>query len=309
MKAVWNVSTVGIPWMDMSPDGSLSAVVDDEGAILYLVKPDGTSVSFDLKRNDAVRPIVSGVAVLNGKAYVAGTYQNFAGLRIYSWNGLVSEEKHGWSGSIGEEVVRSPSGNHMCYRADNKLFCDGKRIQLDYNILSVSDSGLVVLSTGDRSIVLGEGRELFSLNTNSALAYKDRVLASEDGKLRIYSSNGELQAEKEGYTFDRTILLRWTLIPSEKYIFWHEAFENTHVLAWNLSEVGELPGFPYFANENFVVTGKDDVLHCYSLKDLHEIWSVERNDIGYVRLSDDEKVLLVSGETGGFYLYTAESIS
>ena len=183
-------------------------MVDDEGAVLYLVKPDGTSVSFDLKRNDAVRPVVSGVAVLNGKAYVAGTYQNFAGLRIYSWNGLVSEEKHGWSGSIGEEIVRSPSGNHMCYRADNKLFCDGKKIQLDYNILSVSDSGLVVLLAGDRSIILGEGRELFSLNTNRALAYKDRVLASEDGKLRLYSSNGELQAEKEGYTFDRITLLR-----------------------------------------------------------------------------------------------------
>ncbi|MBO8179287.1 MAG: hypothetical protein H0Z19_02205 [Archaeoglobus sp.] len=99
-----------------------------------------------------------------------------------------------------------------------------------------------------------------------------------------------------------------SLIPSEKYIFWHEAFENTHVLAWNLSEVGELPGFPYFANENFVVTGKDGVLHCYSLKDLHEVWNVERNDIGYVKLSDDGKVLLVSGETGGFYLYTAVNI-
>jgi len=308
MELVWNVSTVGIPWMDMSPDGSLSAVIDDEGTILYLVKPDGTSVSFDLKANDAIRPVVSGVVVVGGEAYVAGSYESFAGLRIYSWEGLVSEEKHGWSGSIGEEILRSPSGNHVCYHADNRVFCDGKEISRDYSILSVSDSGLVVLSAGESSIIPREGQEIFGLNTGKVIAYRDRVLASEDGKLRIYSSNGEPQAEKEGYAFDQTILLKWTLIPTEKYIFWHEAFEDTHVLTWNLTEVKELPGFPYFANENFVITASNGVIHCYSLDDFHEVFSVKvpGDSLGYIKLSDDGKVMLVSGETGGFWLYSAE---
>lgn len=257
MKKVWEVSTIGIPWMDMSPDGNLSAVIDEGKGILYLVKPN-RNTSFDLRRDDEIKPVVSGIVVLDGKAYVAGSYEKFAGVRIYSWSGFVSEVKHGWSGSIGEEIIRSPSGNHMCYRADNKLFCDGKEILLDYSIISVSDSGLVVLSKDDKSVILKDGRKLFDLNTSKVISYRELILASEDGKLKIYSSNEEILMEKEGYTFDQTTLLRWTLLPTEKYIFWHEALGNTHILNWNLSEVGELPGFPYFANENFVVTGDND---------------------------------------------------
>jgi len=308
MSPVWNVSTAGIPFMDLSPDGSLAAAIDWEGHKLYLVKPDGSSVSYDLQENDPVQPVISGVAVIDGKAYVVGHYENFAGLRIYSWEGLVGEEKHGWSGSIGEEIVRSPSGNHMCYHADCKVFCDGKKIPLDYSILSVSDTGLVVLSASHHSIILREGQKLFGLNTGKVITYKDRILASEDGKLRIYSSNGELQVEKEGYSFDQTTLLRWTLIPSKKYIFRHEPFENTHVLTWNLTEVKDLPGFPYFANENFVVTAKDGVIHCYSLEDFHEVFSVKvpGDSLGYIKLSDDGRVMLVSGEWGSFWLYSAK---
>ncbi len=162
-----------------------------------------------------------------------------------------------------------------------------------------------MLSIEDKSIILKEGQELFGLNTSEVIAYRDRILASEDEKLKVYTSSGELLAEKEGYGFRQTTLLRWTLIPTEKYLFRHEPLENTYVLTWNLTKVGELPGFPYFANENFVVTGKDGVLHCFSIQDFHEVWSVERDDVGYVRLSDDGKVLLVSGETGGFWLYTS----
>jgi len=307
MSPIWNVSTAGIPFMDLSPDGSLAAAIDWEGHKLYLVKPDGSSVSYDLQENDAVQPVVSGVVVLDGEAYVAGHYESFVGLRIYSWAGLVSEKKHAWSGSVSEELVRSPSGNHVCYHVDCKVFCDGKKIAGDYSIMSVSDSGMVVISASDQSIILREGQELFGLNSGKVLAYDDRVLASEDGKLRIYSSNGELQAEKEGYTFDQTTLLRWTLIPTGKYIFRHEPFENTHVLTWNLTEVKELPGFPYFANENFVVTAKNGVIHCYSLEDFHEVFSVKvpGDSLGYIKLSDDGKVMLVSGEYGNYWLYRA----
>ncbi len=61
MTVVWNISTVGIPFMDMSPDGSLSAVIDWNNHIVYLVKPDGTAVSFDVQGgNDDVEPVISG---------------------------------------------------------------------------------------------------------------------------------------------------------------------------------------------------------------------------------------------------------
>ena len=307
MSPVWNVSTAGIPFMDLSPDGSLAAAIDWEGHKLYLVKPDGSSVSYDLQENDAVQPVVSGVVVLDGEAYVAGHYESFVGLRIYSWAGLVSEKKHAWSGSVSEELVRSPSGNHVCYHVDCKVFCDGKKIARDYSIMSVSDSGMVVISASDQSIILREGQELFGLNSGKVLAYDDRVLASEEGKLRIYSSNGELQAEKEGYTFDQTILLKWTLIPTGRYLLWHEPLEDTHVLTWNLTEIGTLPGFPYFANENFVVTAKNGVIHCYSLEDFHEVFHVKipGESLGYIKLSNDGKVMLVSGEYGNYWLYRA----
>ena len=316
MRLRWNISTSGIPFMDMSPDGSISAAVDWNKGILYLIKPDGESTFFNTKGKDEVRPVIAGLAVKD-VVYVLASYQEFAGVRKYSWSGFVGEEKHGWAGSVADNMARSPSGNHLCYLVtinptEQEMYCDGNKLTLSpdrYSINSVSDSGVVVLSIDDRSIILEEGKKLFGLNTSKVLVYKDRILASENGKLKIYSSNGELLLQKEGYTFDQTTLLRWTLIPTEKYLFRYEPLENTHVLTWNLTEVRELPGFPYFANDNFVVTGENGVLHCYSLKDFHEVWSVKRNDVGYVRLSDDGRVLLVSGETGGFSLYTAETLS
>ena len=314
MVPVWNVTTSGIPFMDMSPDGSLSAVIDFEGTKLYLAKPDGKSLAFDLQEEDPVKPVVAGVAVKDGKAYVLASYTEFSGLRIYSWSGRIGEERHGWAGSVADNIVRSPSGNHLCYlitpnAGRQELYCGGKRLNLgsdEYVINSVSDAGVVVLGIGDRSLVFKEGEKLLELDTGNVIAYGNKLLASEDGKLRVYSLNGTVLAEKEGYTFRMTMLMRWTLIPTRRYIFRYEPLEDTAVLTWNLTEVRTLPGFPYFANENFVVMGDGRTLHCYSLENFHEVFSVAVPDsIGYVRLSDDGKVLLVSGEFGGFWLYTA----
>lgn len=314
MKLVWSVSTSGIPFMDMSPDGSLSAVIDFEGAKLYLVKPDGESTVFDVQGEDPIKPVIAGVALKDGKAHVLASYTEFAGLRIYSWEGLRGEERHGWAGSVADNILRSPSGNHLCYlitpnAGKQELYCDGKKLTLgsdEYALQSVSDSGVVVLTIDDESLVLKEGERVLGLKTGTAMAYGDRILASEDGKLRVYSLSGEVLAEKEGYTFKRTTLARWTLIPTGKYLFRYEPLEDTAVLTWNLSEVKTLPGFPYFANENFVVMGDENTLHCYSLEDFHEVFSLEvPGDIGYVRLSNDGKTLLVSGETGNFWLYRA----
>ena len=314
MELVWNASTSGVPFMDMSPDGSLSAAVDFEGAKLYLVKPDGESVAFDVRGEDPVKPVIDGVAVKDGEAYVLADYTEFAGLRIYSWEGERGEERHGWAGSVADDIARSPSGNHVCYlvtpnAGKQELYCDGKKLTLgsdEYELHSVSDSGVVVLGIGDKSLVVKEGERLLEINSGSVIAYKDRLLASEDGKLRVYSLNGDVLAEKEGYTFKMTTLMRWTLVPTGKYLFRYEPLEEASVLTWNLTEVRTLPGFPYFANENFVVMGDGNTLHCYSLKDFHEVFSVEVPDtVGYVRLSNDGKVLLVSGDTGGFWLYQA----
>ncbi len=314
MELVWNVSTSGVPFMDMSPDGGLSAAVDFEGARLYLVKPDGESVAFDVQGEDPVKPVIAGVAVKEGEAYVLADYTEFAGLRIYSWDGQTGEDRHGWAGSVADNIARSPSGNHVCYlvtpnAGKQELYCDGKKLTLgsdEYELHSVSDSGVVVLGIGDKSLVLKEGEKLLEINSGSVIAYGDKLIASEDGKLRVYSLNGDVLAEKEGYTFKMTTLMRWTLVPTGKYLFRYEPLEEASVLTWNLTEVRTLPGFPYFANENFVVTGEGRVLRCYSLRDFHEVFSVEvPGAIGYVRLSDDGKVLLVSGETGGFWLYRA----
>ena len=314
MELVWNASTSGVPFMDMSPDGSLSAAVDFEGAKLYLVKPDGESRVFDVQGEDPVKPVIDGVVVKDGEAYVLADYTEFAGLRIYSWEGQRGEERHGWAGSVADGIARSPSGSHLCYiitpnAGKQELYCDGKKLTLgsdEYELHSVSDSGVVVLGIGDKSLVLKEGEKLLEINSGSVIAYGNRLLASEDGKLRVYSLNGDVLAEKEGYTFKMTTLMRWTLVPMGKYLFRYEPLEDTYVLTWNLTEVRTLPGFPYFANENFVVMGDGNTLHCYSLKDFHEVFSVELPEaIGYVRLSDDGKVLLVSGDTGGFWLYRA----
>ena len=316
MKLVWNLSTVGIPFMDMAPDGSLSAVIDFEGAKLYLVKPNGDSVAFDLQGTDPVKPVVAGVVVKGGEAYVLASYTEFAGLRIYSWNGQTGEERHGWAGSVADNIVRSPSGNHICYlitpdAGKQELYCDGKRLNLgsdEYTIHSVSDSGVVVLGRGDESLVFKEGNKVLELESGNVIAYGDKILASEDGKLMVYSLSGEVLAEKEGYTFKMTTLMRWTLVPTEKYLFRYEPLEDTSVLTWNLAELRTLTGFPYFANENFVVMGDGKSLHCYSLNDFHEVFSVEVPDtVGYVRLSDDGKVLMVSGDVGSFWLYRAET--
>ena len=316
MMLVWNISTVGVPFMDMSPDGSLSAVVDSKRGILYLVKPDGESVAFNVGKNDEVAPVISGVAVKDGITYVLATYEKFAGVRKYSWAGPLGEERHGWAGSVADNIARSPSGNHLCYlitpnAGKQELYCDGNELNLaseEYEIHSVSDSGVVVLGIGDKSLVLKEGNKVLELETMSVIAYRDKLLASEDGKLRVYSLSGDVLAEKEGYTFKMTTLMRWTLIPTGRYIFRNEPLEDTSVLTWNLREVKRLPGFPYFANDNFVVMDDGKTLHCYSLEDFHEVFSIEvPDDIGYVKLSDDGKVLLVSGDVGGFWLYRAET--
>ncbi len=300
--------------MDMSPDGSLSAVVDFEGAKLYLIRPDGESTTFNVQGKDSVKPVITGIALNGGIAYVLGTYENFAGVRKYSWSGFLGEERHGWAGSVADNILRSPSGNHLCYlitpnAGTQELYCDGKKLTLnsdEYEIHSVSDLGVVVIGMGDDSLVLNDGSRAFDLGSGSVIAYEDKLLASEDGKLRVYSLKGEVLAEREGYTFKMTTLMRWTLIPTGKYIFRYEPLEDTSVLTWNLTELKNLPGFPYFANENFVVMGEDKTLHCYSLEDFHEVFSINvPNEIGYVRLSDDGKTLLVSGETGSFWLYSA----
>lgn len=312
MSLVWHFDKGGEPFMDLTPDGSMGAVVDWNDGILYLVNPDGESVSFKVWEGENVRPTISGVAIKNGVAYVLASYEGFAGVKKYSWSGFVGEERHGGPGSVADDIVRSPSGNHMCYLittspTTQELYCDGNKLTLspiEHEISSISEFGIVVISIGDSSIVMKEGQKLFELNTSKAIAYRDKILASEGGKLRIYSSEGDLLAEKEGYTFGQTTLLRWTLVPTERYIFRYEPLEDTSVLTWNLTEVRVLPGFPYFANENFVVMGEDRTLHCYSLEDFHEVFSVEvPNRIGYVRLSNDGNILLVSGEAGGFWLY------
>lgn len=114
--------------------------------------------------------------------------------------------------------------------------------------------------------MLKDGENLATLNTPNVIAYGgDRLIASEDGTLKILAPNGTVLATRENAGFSQTTLLRWTLLPTGRYIFRHEPLEDTHVFTWNLSEVKTLPGFPYFANENFVVTAKDGgVIHCYS---------------------------------------------
>ncbi len=313
MKLIWHVETFGIPLMDMSPDGKLSAAIDWNRHLLYLVDSNGNAVSFDVQENDPVEPVVTGVVAANGKAYVLMSAAEFAGVRIYTQNGLAGEERRGWSGAVSDEILRSPSGNHLCYMVTvaatkQELYCDGSKVELEnkYSLISISDSGLVVLATGDKALVLKNGGKLLNLNSKNVIAYKDRLLVSEDGKLRIYDESGKLLAEKEGYTFGQTTLLRWTLVPTKDYIFWHEALGDTHVLTWDLDEVRTLPGFPYFANDNFVVTVKDGVLHCYSLRDFHKVFNLTITEIGYVRLSNDGKLLLISGDDGNFWLYKAE---
>lgn len=312
MKEVWNVSTVGLPFMDMSPDGSLSAVVDWNNHIVYLVKPDGSSVSFHVQENDAVQPVTAGIVVKDGKAYVLGGYENFAGVRVYSWSGMVDELKHGGSGSVADDIMRSPNGNHMCYLVtvsptEQTLVCDGTTVSLPngYSIHWVSNTGLVILTKNDKSFVMKDGERVTTLNTPNVIAYGDRLIVSEGGTLKVLALNGDVLATRENAGFSQTTLLRWTLLPTGKYLFRHEPLEDTHVFTWNLSEVRTLPGFPYFASENFIVTAKNGVIHCYSLADFHEVFNVKvpGDSLGYIKLSDDGKVMLVSGETGDFYLY------
>ncbi len=310
MKLIWQVETTGIPFMDMSPDGKLSAALDWNRHLLYIVDPSGNAVSFDVQENDPVAPVVTGIVVANGKAYVLMSAADFTGLRIYSPEGLVGEEKRG---AASDQIMRSPSGNHLCYMVSvnpqkQELYCDGSKIELEngYTLTSISDAGLVVLTKDGRAVVLKNGEKILSFNSSNVIAYNDRLLVSEDGKLKIFDEKGRLLVEKEGYTFGLTVLLRWTLLPTKNYIFWHEPLGDTHVLKWDLSEVGTLPGFPYYANDNFVVTAKDKVLHCYSLKDFHEVFNIAVSELGYVRLSDDGKLLLISGDTGNFRLYKAE---
>lgn len=326
MENVWNISTFGIPFMDMSPNGSLSAVIDDSCCRVYLAKPDGRSTSFDLQGYDAathdkaVEPVIAGVAIKGGCVYVLGDYYDdgaWSGLKIYSWNGGEGRKK---IGSFPDDIMRSPDGKYMCYLislspTEQSLTCegyDGDGVEMRftsnaYNIHSVSDTGVVIVTRDDKSFVIKGGKTLLTVNSPSVIAYRDKLIVSENGTLKILSLEGSVLATKENAGFDQTTLLRWTLLPTGKYLFRHEALEDTHVLTWNLSEVKVLPGFPYFANEDFIVTAKDGIIHCYSLADFHEVFNVKvpEDSLGYIKLSDDGKIMLISGEWGNFYLYRA----
>ena len=315
MKLVWNVSSVGIPFMDLSPSGNLGAAIDWNSHRIYLVKPDGSSVSFDIKEDDPVGPTIAGVAVLNGKAYVLGDYADFSGVRIYSWIGKAGEITG--SGGAADGITRSPNGVYLCYLITDSptsqvLVCNGLETELeatDYSINAVSDTGVVVLreELADKSIVIKNGVRLLTLNTSNVIPYEDKLIVNENDTLKILSLDGEFLASREKTGFSMTTLLRWTLIPTEHYLFRHEPLGDTHVFIWNLTEVRTLSGFPYFANENFVVTAKDGVIYCYSLSDFHEVFRVEvpGDSLGYIRLSDNGDVMLISGETGNFWLYAA----
>lgn len=206
MTPIWNVSTVGVPFMDLSPDGSLGAVIDWSGGILYLVKPGGESTAFNVWKGENVQPTISGVAIKDGVAYVLAKYEEFVGVRKYSWNGKVGEEKHGWAGSMPDQIVRSPSGNHLCYLVTpdagrQELYCDGVNMRLEgdyYALTGVSDTGVVVLTRGDNALIFKKGSRVLSLNTSNVIAYEDRLIASEGDYLRIYDLNGNLLAEKRG---------------------------------------------------------------------------------------------------------------
>ncbi|MCO6041839.1 hypothetical protein [Thermococcus alcaliphilus] len=311
MSLVWHVESGGVSFMDLSPDGSLAAVIDWNRGILYLVKSNGESTAFKVWEEDNVHPTISGVAIKDGVAYVLASYEDFVGIRKYSWSGKVGEERHGWAGSMPDQISRSPSGNHLCYLVTpdagrQELYCDGAKMELkgnDYALTGVSDTGVVVLTRGDNAFIFKEGSRILSLNTSNVIVYRDKLIASEGEYLKIYDLNGTLLAEKEGYTFKMTTLLRWTLLPTGKYLFRHEPLEDTSVLTWNLTEVRTLPGFPEFANENFVVMLDDDTLRCYSLKDFHKVFSVKAPEAGIVKLSDDGKVMLVSDGNGRYWLY------
>ncbi len=315
MSVVWHVNTSDMPVMDLAPDGSLAAVVDVWGHRLYLASPNGSSVSFDLMEpEDIVEPVIAGVAIVNGGAYVLGSYWEFTGVRVYDWSGKVGEAHEGGAGSVPDDIVRSPSGIHFCYlvtvtATDQVLVCDGTKLKLEnkYSLKWVSDSGLVLLDRDKEEVVMRDGSAVLTLNTTNVLAYGDKLLASYGDTLKVLSLDGAVLASREKAGFGQTTLLRWTLIPTKNYIFRHEPLEDTHVLTWNLTEVKVLPGFPYFANDNYVVTAKDGVIHCYSLDDFHEVFHVKvpGESLGYIKLSNDGKVMLVSGEYGNYWLYRA----
>jgi len=317
MSVVWHVNTSDMPVMDLAPDGSLAAAIDWWSHRLYLVKPDGSSVSFDLMEgDDIVEPVVAGVAIVNGNAYVLASYSGFSGLRIYSWSGKVGETHEGGAGSVADGILRSPSGNHVCYlvtvtATDQILVCDGAELKLEnaYTLKWVSDSGLVIMDKGSEEVVMRDGSTLLTLNTTNVLAHGDKLIASYGSTLKVLSLDGRVLASREKADFSMTTLMRWTLIPTKRYIFRHEPLEDTHVFTWNLTEVRILPGFPYFANDNFVVTAKDGVIRCYSLDDFHEVFHVKvpGDSLGYIKLSDDGKVMLVSGEYGDYWLYRASA--
>lgn len=314
MKEVWNVSTVGIPFMDLRPNGGLAAVIDYNSGTLYLVKPDGEHVEFSVKEDDTVSPVVANIFILDDYVYVSAQYENFDGVRIYTWEGLSEEQKleEGTVRGLIDAADRSPSGNHSCYLVTGKLYCDGGKFDTgdgSYNMLSVSDDGYVAVGSDLQvpMIVVKNGREISSLDVDPhmGMAYKDKIITQINNSLVILNPEGQSLAANEGFSFGVAPLLKITPKASKKYLFAHKPFEKTHVLDWNLEEVRTLPGYPEFANENFVVTSENGELHCYSLKDFHEVWTVKPAvySIGYVKISDDGKVMLVSGDTGDFYLY------
>jgi len=311
MEEVWNVSTVGIPFMDLRPDGGLAAAIDHNNAILYLAKPNGESKKFNVQENDWGSPLVVGVFIINDSAYVPATYAEFEGARVYTWEGLSNEIKlqEGIVRGGIDTAARSPNGMHVCYLRTGTLYCDDWKFDIGNmsNMLSVSDDGYVVVGPENPILVLKDGKVVSSINasSNMALAYKDKIITQMNNGLAVLNPEGKILASNNNFSFNVGALLKIIPVPSEKYLFAFKAFEKTHVLDWNLKEVRTLPGYPEFANDNFVVTSDNGIIHCYSLKDFHEVFNVTvpGDSIGYIKLSNDGKVMLVSGETGGFYLY------
>ncbi|WP_245610453.1 hypothetical protein [Thermococcus celericrescens] len=135
MKIVWSADTTGIPFMDLSQDGSLSAAIDWNRGLLYLVKPDGSNTTLNLRRNEGeIRPVVSGVAVVGDRAWVLASYGGFAGIGIFSSDGLAGEERRWGAGAVADYMLRSPSGHHVCYLVtvsptEQELHCDGAKIR------------------------------------------------------------------------------------------------------------------------------------------------------------------------------------
>ena len=317
MVMVWNLSAGRIPIMDMDNNGSLSAVVDWDRGYLYLVKPDGESRSFDLQGSDAVEPVVAGVVVKEGKAYVLANYAGFTGIRVYSWNGKVSEERNGGTGSVADWISASPNGKHVCYlittgATTQELVCDGRKTTLkgagSYSMVEVSDGGLVAVGSGGEAgnvLIFRNGSRILTLRPESHMVvlYGDRIVGELGGRLKVLNEKGDVLAESGGYKLKWSPLLTPNLRATGMYLLWTDG-KKTLILTWSLRRVHTLPGRLLFANENFAITAEGKTLDCYSLRDFHRVFRLEVPERpGLVELSHDGRVLLVSSNDGRYWLY------